>query len=140
MFSQACVNNSVHGDVSQHTMGRGCTDPSPGDTPQQTPPLSRPLPRWPLKRVVCIPLECILVTACKRSLQRLCFYTCLSFCPQGWWYPSMHCRWYPSMPWSRSQGGYPSIPCRFLGPHPGGKLRGIWPGRGGLQAHTQGGS
>ena len=28
----------------------------------------------------------------------------------------MHCRWYPNMP------------CRFPGPHPGGKLRGIWPG------------
>ena len=54
------------------------------------------------------------------------------------------------------QGGwYPSMPCRFPGPHPRGKLRGIWPGGspgphpreklrgiwpGGLQAHTQGGS
>ena len=51
---------------------------------------------------------------------------------------------------------YPSIPCRFPGPHPSGKLRGIWPGgspgphprgklrgirpRGGLQAHTQRGT
>ena len=61
----------------------------------------------------------------------------------GGCYPSMHSRWYPSMP------------CRFLGPHPGGKLRGltgrwgvsrptpkgklrglVW---GGLQAHTLGG-
>ena len=29
---------------------------------------------------------------------------------------------------SRSPGEwYPSMPCRFPGPHPGGKLRGIWP-------------
>ena len=44
---------------------------------------------------------------------------CQSFCSQGvgWGYPSMHCRWYPSMP-CRSPGGSP-------GPHPGGKLRGL---------------
>ena len=42
-------------------------------------------------------------------------------------YPSMQCRWYPSIPCSRSPGGwYPSMPCRFPGPHQGGKLRGIW--------------
>ena len=51
-------------------------------------------------------------------------------------------------------GWYPSMPCRFSGPHPGGKLKGIWPrgspgphprgkfegdlARGGSQAHTQG--
>ena len=53
-------------------------------------------------------------TARKRSLRRLCFYTCLSFCPKVGGYRSMHCRWYPSMPW------------RFPGPHPGGgKLRGL---------------
>ena len=29
-------------------------------------------------------------------------------------YPSMHCRWYPSMPCSRSPGGcYPSMHCRW---------------------------
>ena len=28
-------------------------------------------------------LQVALVTARKRSLRRLCFYTCLSFCPQG---------------------------------------------------------
>ena len=50
----------------------------------------------------------------------------LSVCPGG--YPSMHCRWYPSMPCSRSGGGYTSMPCRFPGPHPWGKLRRIWPG------------
>ena len=32
---------------------------------------------------VCILLECNLVTTRKRSLRRLCFYTCLLFCPQG---------------------------------------------------------
>ena len=58
---------------------------------------------------------------------------CQSFCSQvvgGGWYPSMHCRWYPSMPCSRSPvgGWYPSMPCRLPGPHPRGKLRGIRPG------------
>ena len=32
-------------------------------------------------------------------MRRLCFYMCL------WFYPSMHCRWYPSIPCSRSLGG-----------------------------------
>ena len=49
-----------------------------------------------------------IITARKRSLRRLCFYTCLSFC---------------------SQGGSP-------GPHPGGEVGRSGPG--GLQAHTQG--
>ena len=59
---------------------------------------------------------------------------------QGGSYPSMHCRWYPSMPCSRSLGGgwYPSMPCKFPGPHPWGKLRGL-AGVGGLQAQTWGG-
>ena len=35
------------------------------------------------------------------KLRRLCFYTCLWFCSQGEYYPSMHCRRYPSMPCSR---------------------------------------
>ena len=44
---------------------------------------------------------------------------CQSFCPQGvgWGYPSMHCRWYSSMP-CRSPGG-------SSGPHLGGELRGL---------------
>ena len=54
----------------------------------------------------------------------------------GGCYPSMHCRWYPSMPCSRSGGWYPSMPCRSPGPHPGGKVEGS--GLGGLQAHTWG--
>ena len=44
------------------------------------------------KRVVRILLECILVTVRKRSLRRLCFYTCLSvilFTGGGGVYPSM---------------------------------------------------
>ena len=84
-------------------------------------------------------------------------HVCHSVRGWGGCYSSMHCRWYPSMPCSRSPGGwYPSMPCRFPGPHPGGKLRGIWVGgvsrptpkgevegdlaRGCLQAHTWGGS
>ena len=70
----------------------------------------------------------IIFTARKRSLRRLCFYTCLSvilFTVGRGWYPSMHCRWYPSMP------------CRSSGPHPRGIL-GVWPG-GDFQAHTRGG-
>ena len=78
-------------------------------------------------------------------------------CPQGGGcYPSMHCRWYPSMPCSRSRGGG-GIPAYLAGfqAHtqgevegdlargvsrltPKGKLREIW--QGCLQAHTQGGS
>ena len=48
-----------------------------------------------------------IITVHKRSLQRLCFYMCLSFCPRR------RGRWYPSMP-SRSPG-----------PHPRGRLRGL---------------
>ena len=72
----------------------------------------------------------------------------VSVCPAGGWYPSMHCRWYPNMPCSRSLGGrYPSMPCRFPGPHPRGKLRGSgWGGspgphpRGKLRGIWLGGS
>ena len=55
----------------------------------------------------------ILITARNEVAARLCFYTCLWFYSQGVWYPSMHCRWYPIMPCSRSPGGSP-------GPHLGG--------------------
>ena len=70
------------------------------------------------------------VTVCKRSLRRLCFYTCLSFCPPGGgmstpggrgclllWGLQAH-TWGVSRP---TLGGSPD-------PHPGG----------GLQAHTRG--
>ena len=95
---------------------------------------------FPVSPLECLPslrgylssicFSCLLkrnITARKRSLRRLCFYTCLSFCTRGCggWYPSMHSRWYPSMPCSGSPGGwYPSMPCRspggVPGPHPGG--------------------
>ena len=105
-------------------------------------------------------------TARKRSLRRLCFYTCLtclSFRPQGrrgggiqaciaggipaylaaglWGgVVSQHALQVVSQHALQqvSKGGTPSMPCRFPGLHPRGKLRGIWLG-GGLQAHTQGG-
>ena len=59
----------------------------------------------------------ILLPPANEVVGRLCFYTCLLFCSQGGWYPSMH--------------------CRSPGPHPGGKLRDLAWG-GGLQAHTRG--
>ena len=37
----------------------------------------------------------ILVTVCKRSLQRLCFYTCLSFCSQGGGLPQCMLGYHP---------------------------------------------
>ena len=54
-------------------------------------------------------------------------HVCLS---TGGCYPSMHCRWHPSMPCSRSRGGGVSQHALqvFRPTHPGGKLRGIWPG------------
>ena len=50
--------------------------------------------------------------------------------------------------WGWGGGSGPSMPYRFLGPHPRGKLRGVWsrPTSKGevegdlVQAHTQGGS
>ena len=53
-----------------------------------------------------------IITARKRSLRRLCFYTCLPFC---------------------SQGG-----CLGPGPGPGGGW-GVWPGGGGLGSDPGGG-
>ena len=63
------------------------------------------------------------------------------FCPQGGCYPSMHCRWYPSMSCSRFSWWrvwYPSMDCMFPGPHPRGKFGGS--GWGVSPGHTQGGS
>ena len=64
-------------------------------------------------------------------------FTCV--CPRGGgWYPSMPCRWYPSMP-CRSPGGCVSQHALQVSrPTPKGELEGS--GRGGLQAHTDGGS
>ena len=64
----------------------------------------------------------------------------VSVCPWGgWWYPGMHCRWYLSMPCSRSpgEGGIPACLAGFQAHTQGGSW-GVWPG--GLQAHTLGGS
>ena len=63
---------------------------------------------------------------------------------KGGCYPGMHCRWYPSMPCSRSPGGgvvsqhalqFSRLTAKgevegdlVQGPHPRGKLKGIWPG------------
>ena len=56
-------------------------------------------------------------TARKRSLGQGNNFTsvCQEFCSHGGGcYPSMHCRWHPSMPCSRSPGGcYPSMHCRW---------------------------
>ena len=63
----------------------------------------------------------------------------VSVCPQGGWYPSVSCRWYRSMPCSRSPGGvcYPSFHCRWhpsmhCNRSPGGVLvwGGLLPGEG----------
>ena len=54
----------------------------------------------------------------------------------GGWYPSIHCRWYPSMPCSRSLGGgIPACLARFQA-HTQGGVKGS--GRGGFQVHTWG--
>ena len=59
--------------------------------------------------------EFYITTASIRSLGQGNIFrsVCQEFCPQGGWYPSMHCRWYLSMP------------CMSPGPHPRGKLRGL---------------
>ena len=59
------------------------------------------------------------------------FYTCLQFCPQGGGggaIPACIAGGIPACLAAGLGGGYPSMPCRFPGPHPGGKLRGFWPG------------
>ena len=82
-------------------------------------------------------LKLCLITARKRSLRRLCFYTCLSFCPH-WrgWYPSMYCRWHPSMPCSMSQGSGIRACLAGFQSHTQGEVEGS--GQGGLQANIQG--
>ena len=46
------------------------------------------------------------------------------------WYPSMHCRWYPNLPCSRSRGGRGGIPTCLAGfqAHTQGGSWGVWPG------------
>ena len=83
-----------------------------------------------LSGLQCKSMGIIIFTASKRSLRRLCFYTCLSvilFTGEGIPACSMPCR-----------GWYASMPCRSPGPHPRGKLRGLAGGGGGIQAHSQG--
>ena len=60
----------------------------------------------------------------------------------GWWYPSMHYSWYPSIPCSRSRGGIPACLAGFQA-HTRGEVEGSGrrvsrptPGGGGCQAHT----
>ena len=67
-----------------------------------------------------------LITARNETGARLCFYTCLLsviLFTGGGWYPSMHCRWYPSFAAGLGRGGvrwYPSMPCRSPGHTQGG--------------------
>ena len=77
IFSQASVNHSVH--------RRGCVYPSMplcADTPLPSACWNTPLPRWPLLRMVCIILECILVTV-RDEVAKVMFYTCLSIHREG---------------------------------------------------------
>ena len=79
------------------------------------------------------------ITARNGCGARLCFHTHLWFCSRGVWYPSMHHRWYPSMPCSRSPGVVVlQHALQVSRPTPGVKLRGS--GLGVLQARTQQGS
>ena len=74
----------------------------------------------------------ILVTARKRSLGQDNMFTGVCLSTGGMCYPSMHCRWYPSMQVSGgSQGPHPrgSGGGSGVGPQPRGKLRGSGLGR-----------
>ena len=64
------------GPVGCLPLSQGGVLPPQADTSWADPPS-----RQPLQQKIHILLECILVTTRKRSLQRLYFYTCLSFCP-----------------------------------------------------------
>ena len=82
------------------------------------------------------------ITASKQSLRRLCFYTCLSFCPRGegggvggGGIPACIVGGIRGC-LAAGGGWYPSMPCRFPGSHPGGKLRGL---AGGVSRPTPGG-
>ena len=64
----------------------------------------------------------LIFTTCKRSLGQGNIFTsvCQEFCSVGRCYPSMHCRWYPSMPCSRSPGGSAPGGCLLQGVCSGG--------------------
>ena len=97
--------------------------------------------------VICILItaqNCLLIASCNRPQNLL--EPCFNYRPQRSWgkvmflqvsvilstggcYPSMHCRWYPSMPCSRSPGGMPG-PGGVPGPRgsgPGGCGLLLWP-------------
>ena len=94
----------------------------------------------------------------QKKFAKVMFYTRLSFCQQAGVVVSQHALQVVSQHALQQvfRGGeYPSMPCKFPGPHPGGKLKGIWPVGGGypglhprgqlraiwqgdLQAHTWG--
>ena len=91
------------------------------------------------------------VTARKRSLRRLCFYTCLSVHRRR--VVAQHALQVVSQHALQvSSRVYPSMPCRFPGPHPGGAWGSGWgvsrstlgggeveeSGLGGLHSHTRG--
>ena len=78
-------------------------------------------------------------TARKRSLRRLCFYTCLSVHRGGRWYPSMPCRSPGGISQHALQVSRSTLKGELEGSGWGGVSRPT-PGGGGLQAHTQGGS
>ena len=64
----------------------------------------------------------IVITALKRSLRKLCFYTCLSFCSQGGgWYPSS----LANLQAHTKGGGLGVWLGGFPGPQQGGRLRGL---------------
>ena len=71
----------------------------------------------------------------QQSLQRLCFYTCLSV-HRGGGIPACLAGDIPHALQVSRGAVYPSMPCRFPGPHPGESLRGL-DGGGGLQANTR---
>ena len=89
------------------------------------------------RRCECVPRS--IFTVCNEVAKVMFLQVCV--CPQEGGYPSMPCRWYPSIPCSRSLGGggvcYPSMPCRWypsmlfnrspVGAAPGGLL---WGGGG----------
>ena len=101
--------------------------------------------------MICTKLRRLLPPSNEVGGKVICLQVCV--CPQGGCYLSMYCRWYPSMPCSRSPGGgvcYPSMHCRWYpskpcsrspggspGPHPwgygpGGGLVLGGPGPGGV--------
>ena len=103
--------------------------------------------RMDIEPILCI---CILhfvivasiITARKRSLRRLCFYTCLSFLLFMGGDGILACLAGGIPACLAGLGGvYSSMPCRFPGPHPRGKLRGLAGGSpdghpGGVSQHA----